>query len=208
MRRSRKRWSDSISATAVRDVPVPLDAEGHATVSAMHAYARTFALLGVAPGDRVLDLGAGSGYGTALLAHLVGAAGQAVGVEIDPELVAAAGLALDDVAHAAVSEGDAIDPAAWPEAARRCTKVAVGFALAAIPEAWFDALGPDAVIVAPVGTADEQLLVRARRSEGAVVLETFDAVRYVPTRRSVARPAADATRGDVVRSPARHLPVV
>ncbi len=195
-------------ATAVRDVPVALDEDGHATVSAMHAYARTFALLEVAPGDRVLDLGAGSGYGTALLAHLVGASGRAVGVEIDPALVEAAALALDDVDNAEVSEGDAIEPAAWPEAARRCTKVAVGFALATIPDAWFDALEPDAVIVAPVGTADDQHLVRARRSGDAITLETFDAVRYVPTRRSVARPAPDAARGDVVRNAARHLPVV
>lgn len=195
-------------ATAVRDVPVALDAEGHATVSAMHAYARTFALLEVEPGDRVLDLGAGSGYGTALLAHLVGATGQAVGVEIDPALVEAAALALVDVEHAEVSEGDAIDPAAWPEAARGCTKVAVGFALAAIPEAWFDALGPDAIVVAPVGTPDDQRLVRARRPGDTIELETFDAVRYVPTRRSVARPAPDAARGDVVRTVSRHLPVV
>jgi protein-L-isoaspartate(D-aspartate) O-methyltransferase len=43
-------------------------------------------LLDVRPGLRVLDVGAGSGWTTALLAHLTGAAGQVVGVELVPEL--------------------------------------------------------------------------------------------------------------------------
>ncbi|HWJ61999.1 MAG TPA: protein-L-isoaspartate O-methyltransferase [Acidimicrobiales bacterium] len=45
-------------------------------------------LLAVAPGHRVLDVGTGSGWTTGLLAHLVGAAGRVVGVELVPELAA------------------------------------------------------------------------------------------------------------------------
>jgi protein-L-isoaspartate(D-aspartate) O-methyltransferase len=51
-----------------------------ATVAAM------LRLLEVAPGQRVLDVGAGSGWTTALLAHLVGPSGLVVGVELVPEL--------------------------------------------------------------------------------------------------------------------------
>ena len=47
---------------------------------------RMLRLLDVEPGQRVLDVGAGSGWTTALLAHLVGPAGLVVGVELDPEL--------------------------------------------------------------------------------------------------------------------------
>jgi protein-L-isoaspartate(D-aspartate) O-methyltransferase len=43
-------------------------------------------LLEVRPGHRVLDLGAGSGWTTALLGHLVGASGRVIGVELVPEL--------------------------------------------------------------------------------------------------------------------------
>ena len=45
-------------------------------------------LLDVRPGQRVLDVGSGSGWTTALLAHLVGPTGSVLGVELEPELVA------------------------------------------------------------------------------------------------------------------------
>src|SRR3954447_7518916 len=45
-------------------------------------------LLDVHPGQRILDVGSGSGWTTALLAHLTGPAGSVLGVEIEPELVA------------------------------------------------------------------------------------------------------------------------
>jgi len=44
-------------------------------------------LLEVEAGDRVLDVGAGSGWSTALLAHLTGRTGEVVGVELEPTLV-------------------------------------------------------------------------------------------------------------------------
>jgi protein-L-isoaspartate(D-aspartate) O-methyltransferase len=44
-------------------------------------------LLRVEPGQRVLDVGSGSGWSTALLAHLTGANGEVLGVEIEPDLV-------------------------------------------------------------------------------------------------------------------------
>lgn len=44
-------------------------------------------LLEVEAGQRVLDVGSGSGWTTALLAHLTGPGGQVIGVELEPELV-------------------------------------------------------------------------------------------------------------------------
>lgn len=43
-------------------------------------------LLAVEPGQRLLDVGAGSGWTTALLAHLTGSSGTVIGVELEPEL--------------------------------------------------------------------------------------------------------------------------
>jgi protein-L-isoaspartate(D-aspartate) O-methyltransferase len=62
------------------------------------------ALLDVRPGQRVLDVGCGSGWTTALLAHLVGPDGFVVGVEIVPGLVAFGRSRLGDRPNARVTE--------------------------------------------------------------------------------------------------------
>lgn len=47
-------------------------------------------LLAVSPGDRVLEIGAGTGYNAALLTHLVGPNGKVTSIDIDPALARAA----------------------------------------------------------------------------------------------------------------------
>jgi protein-L-isoaspartate(D-aspartate) O-methyltransferase len=66
----------------------PLDIGHGQTSSQPRTVAAMLRLLEVRPGDRVLDVGAGSGWTTALLAHLVGSAGRVVGVEVVAELAA------------------------------------------------------------------------------------------------------------------------
>lgn len=62
---------------------------GHAqTNSQPSTVAAMLRLLDAQPGQRVLDVGAGSGWTTALLAHLVGPSGLVVGVELEPDLAA------------------------------------------------------------------------------------------------------------------------
>lgn len=66
------------------DGPIPI---GYGqTNSQPSTVAAMLRLLDVQPGQRVLDVGAGSGWTTALLAHLVGPDGLVVGVELVPEL--------------------------------------------------------------------------------------------------------------------------
>jgi protein-L-isoaspartate(D-aspartate) O-methyltransferase len=68
------------------DGPLPI---GHGQTSSQpRTVEAMLQLLQVAPGQRVLDVGSGSGWTTALLAHLVGPTGSVVGVEIEPTLVA------------------------------------------------------------------------------------------------------------------------
>jgi protein-L-isoaspartate(D-aspartate) O-methyltransferase len=71
-------------AQAAYDGPIPI---GHGqTNSQPRSVAAMLRLLDVRPGHRVLDVGAGSGWTTALLGHLVGPSGLVVGVELVPEL--------------------------------------------------------------------------------------------------------------------------
>lgn len=71
---------------AGEDAALPI---GHGQTNSQPSTVRAMLdLLEVEPGQRVLDVGCGSGWTTALLADLVGPDGEVVGVEIVPELVA------------------------------------------------------------------------------------------------------------------------
>ena len=70
---------------AAYDGPLPIG-EGQ-TSSQPRTVANMLRLLEAGPGQRVLDVGSGSGWTTALLAHLVGPTGEVVGVELVPSLV-------------------------------------------------------------------------------------------------------------------------
>ena len=196
---------DAVRAS-VDDEPVALDRTGAATVSAMHAYARNADLLEVGEGDTVLDLGAGTGYGAALFARLVGPSGRVHGVELDPSLAAKAERALGEVANATVRAGDAIDPRAW--GVEGVAKVTVGFALSALPEAWREALPLGAVVVAPVGEREGQWLVRATVTERGWSVERLEAVRYVSARRVEDLPRPEASERGRDGGGRRALPVV
>ncbi len=67
------------------DGPLPI---GHGqTNSQPRTVEAMLRLLDVKPGHKVLDVGSGSGWTTALLAHLTGPTGRVLGVELEPDLV-------------------------------------------------------------------------------------------------------------------------
>jgi len=65
----------------------PISIGGGQTNSQPRTVEAMLRLLDVRPGQRVLDVGSGSGWTTSLLAHLVGRYGEVLGVELEPELV-------------------------------------------------------------------------------------------------------------------------
>ncbi|HEY3816378.1 MAG TPA: hypothetical protein VGL81_04365 [Polyangiaceae bacterium] len=162
------------------DMPLPLDEEGLATISAPHAYLLSYRLLELAPGDALVELGTGSGYGAALASFIVGAEGRVTTFEIDETLARWAERNLADKPNVTHHHGDAVTSARrWGDAG----KVVVTFAVEAVPSAWAAALPEGGRLVAPVGPRDkDQRLVLFRRQEGRIVESDHGAVRYVKNR--------------------------
>src|SRR5262249_27002707 len=166
-------------AESIIDAPMPLDEEGLATVSAPHAYLLSFRVLGLRRGDRLAELGTGSGYGAALASEIVGPEGSVDSIEIDDGLALRAARLLERYSNVRVSHGDASASfAGWSG----FNKVTVTFAVDEMPDTWLSALPEGGKLVAPVGAEGNQRLTLYERTSGMIHGTDHGAVRYVRNR--------------------------
>jgi protein-L-isoaspartate(D-aspartate) O-methyltransferase len=100
-------------------------------------WARHFDGLAIAPGSRVLQIGTGSGYFTAILAELVGATGRVLGFEVDGPLAEAAIKNLEPWPQASVRKTDGA-----PEIEGQWDVIIAFAGVTAPPAAWIEALAP------------------------------------------------------------------
>ncbi|MCC6719061.1 MAG: methyltransferase domain-containing protein [Acetobacteraceae bacterium] len=117
--------------------------------------------LAVRPGDRVLHLGAGTGYYSAILAELVGPAGQVTAVEFVDHLAEQARRNLAPWPWATLVQGDAAD---FP--AGEVDRIYVNFAVADPPPSWFTRLRAGGTAVLPLGTGGGAVLRVERLAAG------------------------------------------
>ena len=136
-------------------------------------------LLDVQPGHRVLDVGSGSGWTTALLATLVGPTGHVVGVELVPDLAewGAGNLSACTLPWAHIEQAQP-GVLGWPDEAPY-DRILVSAEPQSLPRELVDQLGPDGVMVIPV--AGRMLRVH-RPGEGEVAVEKLGHYRFVPLR--------------------------
>lgn len=147
------------------------------TISQPYIVARMLELAELEPGHRVLEVGTGSGYQTALLSRL---AREVCSVERVHELLEAARecLASQNVANVRLREGDGT--LGWREFAPY-DRVVVAAAAPRVPEALKEQLSGRGVLVMPVGGAAIQRLEVWRRSvAGEWVWSRHGECRFVP----------------------------
>jgi protein-L-isoaspartate(D-aspartate) O-methyltransferase len=165
---------DADRAHSFEDAALPI---GHGqTISQPYMVARICEALEVRPGQRVLDVGTGSGYQAAVLAEL---GAEVVTIERIPELAerARANLAVagyDDV-EVVVGDGTLGVPEHAPFDA-----IAVAAAAPGLPETLYEQLRPGGRMVVPIGSARTQRLdVVVRSPEGPAVVHSVPC-RFVP----------------------------
>jgi protein-L-isoaspartate(D-aspartate) O-methyltransferase len=145
------------------------------TISQPYVVARIAELLELTGSERVLDVGAGSGYQAAVLAELAGAV---YAVERIAELAASAEQRLRELGYPiAVSCQDG--SSGWPAHAPY-DAIAVAAGAPAVPAPLFAQLRDGGRLVLPLGPVDNQRLTVVRRRGSELTLTGDLRVRFVP----------------------------
>lgn len=121
--------------------------------------------LALEPGQRVLEIGAGTGYNAALIAFMLGETGQVIAIDIDEDIVEAARdhLAAAGYGHVMVVQGDGAH--GYLEAAPY-DRIILTVAAWDIAPAWQEQLKPDGRLVLPLDIKGSQKCVAFQHEDG------------------------------------------
>jgi protein-L-isoaspartate(D-aspartate) O-methyltransferase len=165
---------DAVLHRAYDDVPLPI---GYGqTASQPSLQALYLQVLQVQPRDRVLEVGTGTGFQTALLAQL---AAHVFSIERIRELSVRARAVLDHqrIANVALLVGDGT--VGWSRYAP-FDAILVAAGAPSIPPALVEQLAPGGRMLIPIGELDRQHLTLVRRGVDGIETEAVTACTFVP----------------------------
>jgi len=164
------------ASRAYRNHPLPIG--NGQTISQPYIVALSADLLNPKPTDVVLEVGTGSGYQAAVLAHIVS---RVYSIELIPSLGNEARKRLEELGYGNIEVRIGDGYAGWPEKAP-FDGIVVTAAAPNVPQALVDQLKPGGRMVIPVGgEAETQFLkVLTKRADGGVDEKRVLPVRFVP----------------------------
>lgn len=151
---------DAVLRRAYEDTALPIGFGQ--TISQPSIQALYLQVLEIGAGDRVLEVGTGSGYQTALLAAL---SANVYSVERIPQLAVRARQALDELGHRNVALLTGDGTVGWSRYAPY-DAILVAAAAPDVPQALVEQLAPGGRLLIPLGDRDTQKLTLVRRTEG------------------------------------------
>jgi protein-L-isoaspartate(D-aspartate) O-methyltransferase len=161
-------------SSAYSDEALPVG-EGQ-TISQPYVVAASVEALSLEGHERVLEVGAGTGYLAAVLSLL---AREVIALEEIPELAASARERLAQLGYANVRVEEADGSQGFAGAAP-FDAILVSAAAPAVPQPLADQLAEGGRLVIPVGTADHQELLRIVKAAGRTTQQSLFACRFVP----------------------------
>jgi len=164
---------EAVRAYAYEDRPLPIG-QGQ-TISQPYIVGYMTDTLQLQAAHKVLEIGTGSGYQAAVLAEI---AKQVYSIEIVPELAAGARRALEQAGYRNVEVRTGNGYLGWPEHAP-FDRIIVTAAPPEIPQALVDQLAVGGVMVVPVGTGYQEIVVITKTAQGVTQRRTI-AVQFVP----------------------------
>jgi protein-L-isoaspartate(D-aspartate) O-methyltransferase len=167
--------SPELAEFAYEDAALPIEAGQ--TISQPYIVALMIEAAQVKPGDRVLEIGGGSGYAAAVLSMI---ANQVYAIERHPELAATARRRFEQLGYDNIELRTGDGTYGWPEA-QPFDAILVAAAGPRVPEPLLMQLAVRGRLVMPVGDSQSQRLVRVTRvSETEYNTEDLGEVTFVP----------------------------
>ncbi len=143
------RYTDDADPRHVHhDISIAIDPSRQLYNGQPSLIARWFDDARVAEGQAVVHIGTGTGYFTALLAHIVGANGRVQGIEVDPDLARQAAANLADCPWVTIEQGNGT-----AALSRDNDVVLVHAGATHVLSAWLDALGDGGRLLVPLTAA-------------------------------------------------------
>lgn len=166
---------DAFKARAYENAPLPIGL--HQTISQPTVVAMMTEALELSDRSKVLEIGTGSGYQTAVLARL---ARRVYSVERHKPLLAEAEARFRKLGFTNVVTRLGDGSKGWPEQAP-FTRIIVTAAAIDIPEVLLDQLDVGGIMVIPVGLEERvQHLLRVRKTADDILTDDLGPVRFVP----------------------------
>jgi len=167
---------EALRSESYRDYPLPIG-KGQ-TISQPYIVAFMTEQLGLKGGEKVLEIGTGSGYQAAVLAEI---AGQVFSIEIICELADSAAARLKNLGYKNITVRCGDGYKGWPEE-QPFDAVIVTAAPGKIPQPLIDQLKPGAKMIIPVGNLSQELILVTKLGDGKVEQKSVLPVRFVPMR--------------------------
>jgi protein-L-isoaspartate(D-aspartate) O-methyltransferase len=164
----------SLRSRAYEDCPLGIG-EGQ-TISQPYMVAVMTQSLALEAAERVLEIGTGSGYQTAILAAL---AAQVYTIEFHASLLERAKETLDSLGCANVRYRVGNGRLGWPEEGP-FDRILCAAAAEEVPETWISQLADPGILITPVGGWEGQWLVKVTKQGGRLMKQEFCPCRFVP----------------------------
>lgn len=169
---------EELKNEAYRDMPLPL-LRGKTISQPTTVMIMTHAL-NVQPGEKIFEVGTGSGYQAAIIAKIAGANGKVITTEVIPELVSLSrkNLKKAKIGNVVVHEEDGSNgmPSEAP-----FDKIIITSACKEFPKPLLEQLKPEGIILGPVGSRNEQEMIRGIKDKnGHLELEFLGHFLFTP----------------------------
>ena len=188
-------YANGVVETKLDDAAVPISAASQPTMVAL-----MLEQLQVAPGNRILEIGAGTGYNAALLAHLAGPRGTVTTIDVDEDITGQARAALKETGYSQVRVVLGDGALGYPDRVPYDRIISTVGAWD-LPLAWLDQLAPAGRLVVPL-----RLRGSVTRS---IAFERDATLLNIPRWRSVSTLLCSfmPLRGGIADDPRRDIPL-